>query len=62
MDKVDYVGDHQDEFARHAGPGYWNDPDMVKIIINGSSRNSNSNNRNRKNNANTTATVTEQQQ
>lgn len=26
---IDYYGDNQDDIAPHAGPGHWNDPDMV---------------------------------
>ena len=26
---IDWYGDNQDEFAQYAGPGNWNDPDMV---------------------------------
>jgi hypothetical protein len=29
VDIVDHYGSHQDEFAQYAGPGNWNDPDMV---------------------------------
>lgn len=29
LDIVDHYGDHQNEFAQFAGPGQWNDPDMV---------------------------------
>ena len=29
---IDWFGDHQDEFLQHAGPGHWNDPDMVCSI------------------------------
>jgi len=31
LDIVDHYGDHQDEFAQFAGPGQWNDPDMLII-------------------------------
>lgn len=30
---IDYYGDNQDEIVRNAGPGHWNDPDMVKFSI-----------------------------
>ena len=26
---IDYYGDNQDEMVPNAGPGHWNDPDMV---------------------------------
>ena len=26
---IDYYGDHQDIIIANAGPGHWNDPDMV---------------------------------
>ena len=26
---IDYYGDHQDVIIANAGPGHWNDPDMV---------------------------------
>ena len=29
---IDHYGDNQDEFAQYAGPGNWNDPDMVNQI------------------------------
>lgn len=29
---VKWYGDHQDEMIPVAGPGNWNDPDMVKRI------------------------------
>lgn len=28
---IDYYGDNQDTLIPAAGPGHWNDPDMVKI-------------------------------
>ncbi|KAK7077471.1 hypothetical protein SK128_014584 [Halocaridina rubra] len=28
---IDYYGDNQDEIVRNAGPGHWNDPDMLII-------------------------------
>ncbi|CAG0921212.1 unnamed protein product [Notodromas monacha] len=31
---IDYYGDNQDRIVPHAGPGHWNDPDMVLIIGN----------------------------
>jgi len=31
LDIVDHYGDHQDDFAQYAGPGNWNDPDMLII-------------------------------
>ena len=27
---IDYYGDHQDTIIANAGPGHWNDPDMVR--------------------------------
>ena len=27
---IDYYGDHQDIIIANAGPGHWNDPDMVR--------------------------------
>ncbi len=27
---VDFYGDNSDDFASMAGPGHWNDPDMVE--------------------------------
>ena len=32
LDIIDHYGDHQDEFAQFAGPGNWNDPDMVRNL------------------------------
>ena len=29
LDIIDHYGDNQDVFAQYAGPGNWNDPDMV---------------------------------
>ena len=29
LEIIDWFSDHQDEFAQYAGPGHWNDPDMV---------------------------------
>ena len=26
---IDWFSEHQDEFQKYAGPGNWNDPDMV---------------------------------
>jgi hypothetical protein len=26
---INYTVNHQEEIAKHAGPGHWNDPDMV---------------------------------
>lgn len=26
---IDYYGENQDAIVPHAGPGHWNDPDMV---------------------------------
>jgi len=26
---IDHYGNQQDVFAQYAGPGHWNDPDMV---------------------------------
>lgn len=26
---IDYYGDNQDDITPNAGPGHWNDPDMV---------------------------------
>lgn len=31
---IDYYGDNQDLIVPHAGPGHWNDPDMVTIFLN----------------------------
>ena len=31
LDIVDHYGDHEADFAHLAGPGNWNDPDMVCI-------------------------------
>ncbi|XP_031765772.2 alpha-N-acetylgalactosaminidase-like [Galleria mellonella] len=28
---MNWFGDHQDKIAKHAGPGHWNDPDMLLI-------------------------------
>merc|ERR1711970_921367 len=28
---IDYYGDDKNSFAQHAGPGHWNDPDMLII-------------------------------
>ncbi|XP_059059559.1 alpha-N-acetylgalactosaminidase [Achroia grisella] len=28
---MNWFGDHQDRLAKHAGPGHWNDPDMLLI-------------------------------
>ena len=28
---IDYYGDNQDTIIPNAGPGHWNDPDMVDI-------------------------------
>ena len=33
LDIVDHYGDHQKEFAQFAGPGQWNDPDMVRYYL-----------------------------
>ena len=30
---IDYYGDNQDEIVANAGPGHWNDPDMVRLCI-----------------------------
>ena len=30
---IDYYGDHQDVIIANAGPGHWNDPDMVRKLI-----------------------------
>jgi hypothetical protein len=30
---MDYFAERQDRIADHAGPGHWNDPDMVCRII-----------------------------
>lgn len=30
---IDYYGDNQDEIVPNAGPGHWNDPDMVWLCI-----------------------------
>ena len=29
---IDYYGDNQDVIIANAGPGHWNDPDMVRIF------------------------------
>lgn len=29
LDIIDFYTSHQDEFRSIAGPGHWNDPDMV---------------------------------
>jgi hypothetical protein len=28
---IDYYGDNQDKIIANAGPGHWNDPDMVSL-------------------------------
>jgi len=28
---IDFFGDNQDEYIPHAGPGHWNDPDMIIV-------------------------------
>ena len=30
---IDYYGDNQDTIIPNAGPGHWNDPDMVDIQL-----------------------------
>ena len=30
LDIINFYGDNKDDFAAVAGPGNWNDPDMVK--------------------------------
>ena len=30
---IDYYGDNQDVIIANAGPGHWNDPDMVRIVF-----------------------------
>jgi Alpha galactosidase A len=30
---IDCYGDNEDDFASVAGPGYFNDPDMVNLLI-----------------------------
>jgi len=30
---IDYYGDNQDNIIPNAGPGHWNDPDMVKSLF-----------------------------
>ena len=30
---IDYYGDNQDTIIPNAGPGHWNDPDMVNNFI-----------------------------
>jgi len=35
---IKWYGDHQDEMIPAAGPGHWNDPDMVNINASLSSR------------------------
>ena len=29
---IDHYGDNQDVIIANAGPGHWNDPDMVRIF------------------------------
>jgi len=29
---IDYYGNNQDVIVPNAGPGHWNDPDMVRIL------------------------------
>ena len=31
---IDYYGDNQDDIVPNAGPGHWNDPDMVGHLAN----------------------------
>ena len=30
---IDYYGDNQDVIIANAGPGHWNDPDMVRNLV-----------------------------
>lgn len=30
---IDYFGNNQEIIAQYAGPGHWNDPDMVRIFL-----------------------------
>ncbi len=30
---IDHYGDNQNDFAKYAGPGGWNDPDMVSSLL-----------------------------
>ena len=30
---IDYYGDNQDVIIANAGPGHWNDPDMVRLAV-----------------------------
>lgn len=30
---IDYFGNNQEQIAQYAGPGHWNDPDMVRKIF-----------------------------
>lgn len=30
---MDYYGNNQDSVVPNAGPGHWNDPDMVRVMI-----------------------------
>lgn len=30
---IDYYGENQDAIVPHAGPGHWNDPDMVRLAM-----------------------------
>ena len=30
---IDYYGDNQDVIIANAGPGHWNDPDMVRMFF-----------------------------
>ena len=30
---IDYYGDNQDVIIANAGPGHWNDPDMVRFPV-----------------------------
>jgi len=29
---IDYYGNNQDVIVPNAGPGHWNDPDMVRLL------------------------------
>ena len=31
---VDHFAENQDTFIAAAGPGHWNDPDMVRMVTN----------------------------
>ena len=33
LDIINFYGDNKDDFAAVAGPGNWNDPDMVELLF-----------------------------